>query len=141
MKGWYVFLLLALVACSTPEQLTAQVVQESPQQVEPTKPVQQTAQATVCTPSRSIGEACKQDCNCLEPSNCVNGVCRLTYLRKGEQCVENEQCLTNYCTNDYKCGVISGETKTVHCKRQCSDYYDRSERCFTMCEESFSEKV
>ena len=87
-----------------------------------------------CESANEIGEQCKEDCECLKPGICLDGICSLTKQEDGQLCVDNKQCLSGYCTENNVCGGPDGPTGGFDCDRVCRDDYPSLERkCYTVC--------
>ncbi|MEM3154891.1 MAG: hypothetical protein QW165_05000 [Candidatus Woesearchaeota archaeon] len=118
---WALFgALLMLVACSqAPEPVLA-------------RPVQITM--AICEATQSVGERCRQSCECLRPAVCISKVCTLAGQPDGALCVENKQCLSGYCTESGSCSRPDGATGVFACEKTCRDRYtgERGE-CYTVC--------
>ena len=85
-----------------------------------------------CHATQSIGESCTQNCECLKPGICLNGICSLVNLEDGQPCVANRQCLGGYCENNV-CGAPEN-TAYYECDKICKDNYnDEPKDCSTVC--------
>jgi len=115
---WQILGLLFLIACAkVPETVTTAVAAEI---------------VLECKAVKSIGEGCIENCDCLKPGKCISGICSLTNLEEGKPCFNGRQCMTSYCVSNV-CGVPEELTTGYGCEYDCTDRYDGSPRCQTIC--------
>ncbi len=109
--------LLFLLACSkAPQPITAQAAQV----------------VIKCGASKEIGETCMDACECLKPGKCISGVCALVGLAEGQACFTDRQCSTGSCIKN-TCKIPGALSDNISCELDCTDRYDDSERCKTVC--------